>query len=83
MFGMEEGLANFHFDKENGNYSEKTKEIIDDSVQKIINDSHTKVTKIITKNKKLTQKLANELLEKETLEGKELNKILNSNKKRK
>ena len=82
MFGMEEELANFHIDKENGNYSEKTKETIDIAVQKIINDSHQKVTKIIKKNKKLAQKIATELLEKETLEGKELNKILNYNRKK-
>ena len=49
-------------------------------VQNIIEESHQKVIKIIKKYKKLTSKLAEELLEKETLEGEELQKLLNKKK---
>ena len=79
IFGMEEDLGNFHIEDKQ-EYSEKTKEIIDTSVQNIIEESHQKVIKIINKYKKLTSKLAEELLEKETLEGEELQKLLNKKK---
>ena len=79
IFGMEEDLGNFHIEDKQ-EYSEKTKEIIDTSVQNIIEESHQKVIKIIKKYKKLTSKLAEELLEKETLEGEELQKLLNKKK---
>jgi AFG3 family protein len=81
-FGMGEEIPNFHFDNENLNYSDKTKEIIDEEVKKIIKNSHEKVTNIINKNKVLVKKIANELLEKETLQGKELYKILNKKNKK-
>tara|TARA_Y100000991_G_scaffold215129_1_gene204609 strand:- start:2153 stop:3868 length:1716 start_codon:yes stop_codon:yes gene_type:complete len=82
VFGMGEIIPNFHFNSNNKNYSDKTKEMVDESVQKIIEESHEKVTEIINKNKNTVQKLAEELLEKETLQGETLKKILIKKKKK-
>ena len=80
---MGDVIPNFHFNNNNQNYSDKTKEIVDESVQKIIEESHEKVTTIINKNKNTVEKLAEELLEKETLQGETLKKLLNKKKKNK
>lgn len=82
VFGMCDAIPNFHFNNNNKNYSDKTKEIVDESVQKIIEDSHEKVTGIISKNKNTVEKIAEELLEKETLQGATLKKLLNRKKKK-
>ena len=78
-FGMDENLPNFYLNKNYNNYSEKIKELVDISVQEIINKSYLKVKNIITTHKKIIEVLARELLEKETLEGRELQDLIKSN----
>jgi len=61
---------------EHKNYSDKLAAQIDSEVEKIIAESEKKTTEILTKNKGKLEKLAKTLLEKETIERKELENLL-------
>ncbi len=65
------------------NASEKTAEIVDAEIQDWLNAAHTDATKHLTKNKKTVEKLANELLNRETLTGEEIRNIVFGNKEKK
>ena len=71
--------VNFFGDKAK-NYSEKTAEIIDGEIEELINEAAKRAEIVLKENKKLLDKLANELLEKETLEEKEVASILKESK---
>lgn len=58
------------------NASEKTAEIVDCEIQNWLTIAHSDATKHLTKNKKIVEKLANELLNRETLTGDEIRKIV-------
>ena len=58
------------------NYSEKIAEKIDKEVIKIVNQSEKKVTNILKKKKKLLEKIAKTLIEKETIEKEEFEKLI-------
>ena len=60
------------------NYSEKIAEQIDDEVRSIIADAHTTATKLLTKHRNLLDKLADVLMEEETIEGEYLTRLLES-----
>lgn len=62
------------------NASEKTAEIVDAEIQDWLNAAHADATKHLTKNKKTVEKLANELLNRETLTGEEIREIVFGNK---
>ena len=62
---------------EQRNYSEKIAEEIDDEVHQIIEHAYEVARKILVKNKPRLMKVAEELLTKETLEGEELEALLN------
>ncbi|MCX6645982.1 MAG: ATP-dependent zinc metalloprotease FtsH [bacterium] len=61
---------------EDRNYSEKTAQVIDSEVQRIVHNSHSEVTAIITAHKDKLVKVATRLLEIQDMDGKELIAIL-------
>jgi len=60
---------------EQRDYSEEVARMIDEEVQSIIETAHKTARTILTKNKKKLEILAQELINKETLEGKDLEQI--------
>ncbi len=58
------------------NASEKTAEIVDNEIKAWLDAAHADATKLLTKNKKTVEKLANELLNRETLTGAEIREIV-------
>lgn len=63
-------------------YSEETARQIDEEVKRLIDESNEKVRGILTANQDKLRSLAAVLLEKETLEGEEIRKILGIEKKK-
>jgi len=61
-------------------YSEKTSEMIDEEVKNIVESSYKRATKILREHKKILDKLAKRLLEKEVLDRKEIEKVVGVNK---
>lgn len=61
---------------ETKNYSEETAEKIDEEVKKIIGEAEKQAQKILTEKKILLEKVAKELIKKETLEREEYEKLL-------
>jgi cell division protease FtsH len=57
-------------------YSEKTSQMIDDEIRSIIEAAYKRAWDLITKHKRSLDKLAKKLLEKEALDGKEIQEIL-------
>ncbi|MDD5339530.1 MAG: cell division protein FtsH, partial [Dehalococcoidales bacterium] len=60
---------------EQRDYSEEVARMIDEEVQNIIETAHKTARTILTKNKKKLEHLAQELINRETLEGKDLEQI--------
>ena len=58
------------------NASEKTAQIVDDEIHKWLDSAYKDAVNIISKNKKLVDKLAQKLLEKETLSADEIKEIV-------
>ncbi|MBP3544722.1 MAG: ATP-dependent zinc metalloprotease FtsH [Alphaproteobacteria bacterium] len=58
------------------NASEKTAELVDAEIKSWLDAAHNDATKLLTKNKKTVEKLANALLEHETLTGDEIREIV-------
>lgn len=87
-FGMSDKLSNMSFYDSSGNneygftkpYSEKTAEIIDQEVKKLIDEQYTRAVKILTENKANLETLANRLLEKEVIFTEDLVEILGERK---
>jgi len=88
-YGMSEKLGHMTFEKERKplfmdigpsfgakDYSEETAREIDDEVRKIIEQSYVKVKTMLLEKKEFLEKVAKTLLEKESIEGDELRKIL-------
>ena len=65
------------------NASEKTAEIVDSEIRAWLDAAHADATKHLTKNKKTVEKLAKELLERETLTGEEIHAIVFGTKNKK
>jgi cell division protease FtsH len=95
-YGMTEKFGPLTFEKErrplfldmglpNGPkaYSEDTARQIDEEVKKLIDGSYVKVKDLLTQNQERLRTLAKELLEKETLEGEEIRKLLGLPEKKK
>ena len=59
------------------NASEKTAQIVDAEVKEWLDAAHADATRLLSKNKATVQKLAEELLARETLTGDEIRKIVN------
>ncbi len=64
---------------EDKNYGEGVASIIDSEIKNIISECYAKAEKILVENKEKLQSIARVLIEKETMEGEELDKILNNN----
>ena len=58
------------------NASEQTSQMVDAEIRSWLDNAHKDAVKILTKNKKTVEKLANELLDKETLTGEEIREIV-------
>src|SRR5258708_25396125 len=58
------------------NYSEQTAQMIDAEVKRIVEDSHKKATEILKKNRKYLKSMAEALLEREVLDGTDVDDIL-------
>ncbi|MEK6743402.1 MAG: ATP-dependent zinc metalloprotease FtsH [Nitrospirota bacterium] len=95
-YGMSEKFGPLTFEKErrplfldmglpNGpkEYSEETARELDQEVKKLIDTSYQKVKEMLTENQDRLRDLAKVLLEKETLEGEEIRKILGLPEKKK
>jgi len=82
-FGMSEKIGNRSFYDSTGQqeyafnkpYSEKTAELIDEEVQKIIEEQYERALQILKKNKEGLHQLAEQLLEKEVIFSDDLEKI--------
>ena len=57
-------------------YSEKTSREIDAEIKKIVDEAHERARKILTKKKKILDKVAQILLEKEVIGGEELRQLV-------
>ena len=68
---------------EQRNYSEKTAIAIDKEVENFIKEAQMRAKKILTKNKKLLNKLAQVLIEKETIEREDYERIIGRKKSKK
>jgi cell division protease FtsH len=66
---------------ETRNYSEKIAEEIDDEVRRLIEDAQERARNILREHRDLLDKLANVLLEVETVEGEQLARLLRSDPK--
>ncbi|MFA6338470.1 MAG: ATP-dependent zinc metalloprotease FtsH [Candidatus Paceibacterota bacterium] len=73
------GRAMFGRGVENREYSEEVSKKIDSEVSKIMNDSNTKALSIITEHRKILNVIAEKLMEVETIEREEFEKILVAN----
>ncbi|MDP8215833.1 MAG: ATP-dependent zinc metalloprotease FtsH [Candidatus Kaelpia imicola] len=88
VFGMSEKLGNVSLDKHSGpvflgrdlvaekHYSEKTAEEIDKEIKTIIDQCYHTAKQLLGKNREKLYLLANTLLDKETLEGDRVRKLL-------
>ena len=87
-FGMSDSLGPLSFGKkedqiflgreiaQHRDYSELTAQKIDEEVRAIVTDSYAKTSNIIKENLEALHQLAGALLEKETLDGKQIDEIL-------
>ena len=60
----------------NESCSEQTQREIDDEVKRIISECKDRATKIVTEQRERLDKLANALLERETISGEDIRKLL-------
>ncbi|MDD5507121.1 MAG: ATP-dependent zinc metalloprotease FtsH [Bacteroidales bacterium] len=82
-FGLNEKIGNISYYDSTGQqeysfhkpYSEKTAELIDQEVKKLVEKAYQRAVTIIEKNKEKVEKLANFLLEKEVIFSEDLEKI--------
>ncbi|MCA1743874.1 MAG: cell division protein FtsH, partial [Desulfovibrionales bacterium] len=58
-------------------YSEETARLIDDEVKKIVRDAYEKARELLRENMESLHKLSDALLERETLSGVEVEKVMN------
>ena len=64
------------------NASEKTAELVDNEIRAWLDTAHKDATRLLTKNRATVEKLANALLDKETLTGAEIREIVFGKPKR-
>jgi len=57
-------------------FSEKTSQLIDDEVTRLVNEAYTRAESLIRENADKLEKLALALVEKETIDGREIAKML-------
>jgi AFG3 family protein len=89
-FGMSEKVGNISFYDSNGQadfsftrpYSEKTAELIDKEVNKIVEEQYERAKKVLRDNLKGLRQLADQLLEKEVIFSEDLEKIFGKRKEK-
>jgi cell division protease FtsH len=64
------------FDMEERNYSEQTAQTIDDEARRIVDETRARVIDILSKRREPMERIARELIQKETLDRAELNQLL-------
>ncbi len=89
QWGMSDKLGPVHLGREHndpflgremgrtGGQSEQTSQVIDQEVNRIISSAYDRAKAILTENRKTLERLAEALLIKETVEGKDLDRLLN------
>jgi cell division protease FtsH len=58
------------------NLSDETAKLIDQEVKALVMDGHTRATDLLTKNRDVLEKMAQALLERETLDGQDIKDII-------
>ncbi len=81
-FGERQRLGFLKYEVEYRTYSEKVAAKIDKEIEKFIKQAQNKATEILKKNKKLLDKIAQRLIEKETIEKEEFEKIIKEEKEK-
>jgi cell division protease FtsH len=76
IFGKRESEIYLESEVESRNYSEATAIKIDEEVSKIILEAQKETNEILSKNRKVLDKIAKRLIEKETIEREEFEKII-------
>ncbi len=77
IYGKREGLVFLGKDiVEERNYSEKAAQEIDEEIKRIIEEAHQRARRILTEHREKLDRLAEELIRKETLEESEIKAIL-------
>ena len=89
-FGMSDNLGPVALGRSSGNmflgrelsserdFSEETAAIVDDEVKKLVQSAYDRAKLILTQNRHILDRLAADLIEKETVDSEELQEILNS-----
>lgn len=87
-WGMSDKLGTISFGEKQGevflgkdmghmkNYSEATAQIIDEEVSRLVTESYAKTKQILSENGEILEQLAQELLEKETIDAKDIARIM-------
>jgi cell division protease FtsH len=90
VWGMSEKLGPLSYSKEeeqiflgreisqHRDYSENTAQMIDEEINQLIGDAYEKATSVLKENIDILHKLAESLLEKETVMGAELDELINT-----
>jgi cell division protease FtsH len=82
-FGRREALSFLGIEAETEkNYSEKIAGLIDEETEKFIKEAEKKTMETLIKKRKILEKIANVLIEKETIEKEEFEKLVNFEKKK-
>ncbi|MFH1181252.1 MAG: ATP-dependent zinc metalloprotease FtsH [bacterium] len=79
-FGEREEMSFFNREGETRNYSEKVATKIDEEVEKFIKNAEAEAKNILSKRKKTLEKIAKTLIEKETIEREEFEKLAGGKK---
>lgn len=58
------------------NYSDQTASVIDAEIKRIVDDAHSRATQLLTDNKETLIRVAEALIERETVDGNELNLLV-------
>jgi len=78
-YGMSPRLGTLNYAQEQGyqkNFSEKTNKVIDEEISRVINECYAKSKTLLAEKREIIEKLAEELLERETLSLPEIVDIL-------
>ncbi|MEA5420916.1 ATP-dependent zinc metalloprotease FtsH3 [Spirulina sp. CCNP1310] len=90
-FGMSEQLGPVALGRQSGNvfmgrdiasdrdFSDETAAMIDEEVRKLVDQAYARATQVLNENRHILDKLAEVLVDKETIDAEELQVILNSN----
>jgi AFG3 family protein len=82
LYGMNDRVGQLAFPKDESNpyagnmYSEKTAQIMDEEVQKIVDDAYERTKQILTEKKNVLHDLAEELLKNETINHSDIVRVL-------